>query len=525
MLKPSLDEFKKLASLAARTGGNLVPVCRQVLADTLTPVSAFQALVSSGATSGATKEGGGADTAFLLESVEGGEKIGRYSFLGAGPVLTFRSDLGKAEIIRDGAKVERVPEDGRTVIDELEALLKGYRPVELEGLPRFCGGAVGYFSYDAVRLLEPVGEGAANELALPDLYFGLYDTLVIFDHVSKVVKVVCHADCTDVEPEEAYDRACKRADAVVDRLRSAPVEIADDVDLTRDTGRRFESNVTKPEFTGAVDRALEYIRAGDIIQVVLSQRLETWTRAAPFDLYRALRTINPSPYMFYLQFPDVQLVGSSPEVMLRVEGRTATARPIAGTRPRGATPEEDAALASELRRDPKECAEHAMLLDLGRNDVGRVAEYGSVEIVDEMIVERYSHVMHLVSEVQGRLKDGLSAFDALKSCLPAGTLSGAPKVRAMQIIDELEKTRRGPYGGAVGYLDFFGNMDTCITIRTITLPGPVGARERQAYVQAGAGIVADSVPEKEYDESLSKARALLRAIELAEAAFGARRGS
>lgn len=516
MFRPSLEEFRELASSASRAGGNTVPVYRQLLADTLTPVSAFRALVSAG--------GGAAETAFLLESVEGGEKVGRYSFLGAGPFLTFRSDLEKIEVLRGGAKDERRPEGGRTVIDELEDVLDRYRPVALEGLPRFCGGAVGYFSYDTVRLLEPVGDGAANELGLPDLYFGLYDTLVIFDHVSKVVKVVCHADCTNVGPEEAYARAQGRVNAVVEKLGSASVEIAEDVHLARDSSRGFESNVTKPEFTRAVDAALEYIRAGDVIQVVLSQRLQTRTHAAPFDLYRALRTVNPSPYMFYLQFPDLQLVGSSPEMMLRVvkqEGAAlATTRPIAGTRPRGGSPEEDAALAEELRSDPKECAEHSMLLDLGRNDVGRVAEYGSVEIVEEMIVERYSHVMHLVSEVQGRLKDGLTALDALKSCLPAGTLSGAPKVRAMQIIDELEKTRRGPYGGAVGYLDFFGNMDTCITIRTIVLPGPVDAAERDAYVQAGAGIVADSVPEREYEECLTKAKALLRTIELAEAAFG-----
>jgi anthranilate synthase component 1 len=427
--------------------------------------------------------------------------------------------------------------------------------VRLDGLPRFSGGAVGYFTYDAVRLIEPVGEGSADGLGLPDVYFMLYDTMVIFDHVSKVVKVVCYADCTNVWPEEAYAAAQGRVNELVERLRGARPALADDIDLAPETSRSYESNVTRDEFTSGVERALEYIRAGDIIQVVLSQRLHTRTRARPFDLYRALRTVNPSPYMFYVQFPEVQLVGSSPEAMLRVEDGVAAVRPIAGTRPRGATPEEDERLGEELRADPKERAEHAMLLDLGRNDVGRVAEYGSVRIAEEMVIERYSHVMHLVSHVEGRLKGDMTAFDALKSCLPAGTLSGAPKVRAMQIIDELEPTRRGPYGGAVGYIDFFGNLDTAITIRTIVLTSGSGdaaasaeasgsgatvasaesAREggaassaplmNHAYVQAGAGIVADSVPEREYQECLNKAKALLRAIELAEKAFAGETGS
>ena len=506
MFHPSIDEFKALAGK-----GNPVPVYRQLLADALTPVSAFQAL------------GRGPDSAngsaFLLESVEGGEQIGRYSFLGAGPLLTFRAGLESVEITRAGVTARRTPEAGRTVLDELEDVLSRYRPVRLEGLPRFSGGAVGYFSYDTVRLLEPVGEGPAEGLGLPDVYFMLYDTMVIFDHVSKVVKVVCHADCTDVWPEEAYAAAQKRIDDLVERLRSAAPALADDIDLAPGTARPFESSTSREEYTAAVEKTLEYIRAGDIIQAVLSQRLHARTRARPFDLYRALRTVNPSPYMFYLQFPDVQLVGSSPEVMLRVEDGVASVRPIAGTRPRGGTPEEDARLAEELRADPKERAEHAMLLDLGRNDIGRVAEYGSVKIAEEMVIERYSHVMHLVSHVDGRLREGLTAFDALKSCLPAGTLSGAPKVRAMQIIDELEPTRRGPYGGAAGYIDFFGNLDTAITIRTIVIPSALDAPERDAYVQAGAGIVADSDPDSEYQECLNKAKALLRAIELAEKTF------
>ena len=508
MFHPNIDEFK---SLAAK--GNPVPVYRQLLADALTPVSAFRALAD------------GEDFAFLLESVEGGEQIGRYSFLGAGPRLTFKADLDAVEITRDGVTARRTPEPGRTVLDELEDVLSRYRPVRVDGLPRFSGGAVGYFTYDVVRLLEPLGGGSADGLGLPDVYFMLYDTMVIFDHVLKVVKVVCHADCTNVWPEEAYAAAQKRIDGLVDRLRSASATLADDIDLAPDTSRPFESSASREEYTTAVERTLEYIRAGDIIQAVLSQRLHTRTTAQPFDLYRALRTVNPSPYMFYLQYPDVQLVGSSPEVMLRVEDGVASVRPIAGTRPRGGTPEEDERLAAELQADPKECAEHAMLLDLGRNDIGRVAEYGSVRIAEEMVVERYSHVMHLVSHVDGQLKEGLTAFDALKSCLPAGTLSGAPKVRAMQIIDELEPTRRGPYGGAVGYIDFFGNLDTAITIRTIVIPSALDAPERDAYVQAGAGIVADSDPDSEYQECLNKAKALLRAIELAEKAFAAGRAT
>jgi anthranilate synthase component 1 len=511
LFQPTLDEFKELAGK-----GNPIPVYRQLLADALTPVSAFQALVAGGEADPA----GGAGHAFLLESVEGGETIGRYSFLGAGPVLVFRSDLESVEVTRDGVAARRAPGPGRTVIDDLEDVLSRYRPVHLEGLPRFCGGAVGYFSYDTVRLLEPVGDGPEDSLGLPDLYFMLYDTMVIFDHVQKVVKVVCYADCANVWPEEAYARAVHRVDGIVERLRASAASLADDVDLALGPSREFESNVTREAYEAAVERALEYIRAGDVIQVVPSQRLRTRTRARPFDIYRALRTINPSPYMFYLQYPDLQLVGSSPEVMLRVEGQTACVRPIAGTRPRGSTPEEDLALEKELLADPKEIAEHAMLLDLGRNDVGRVAEYGSVAIPEKMVIERYSHVMHIVSHVEGQLKEGSTAFDALRACLPAGTVSGAPKVRAMQIIDELEPTRRGPYAGAVGYIDFFGNLDTCIAIRTVVIPGPVEADERDAYVQAGGGVVADSVPANEYQETLNKAKALLRAIELAEAAFG-----
>lgn len=506
MFQPSFNEFKELAQQ-----GNPIPVYRQLLADTLTPVSAFQALTSEG------QNAPSAHFAFLLESVEGGENIGRYSFLGSSPFLVFRADLHSVEVLRDAVAAKRIPPPGRTVLDELQDVLARYKPVALPDLPRFCGGAVGYFSYDTVRLLEPLGSGKQPDIPLPDLYLMFYDTMVIFDHVRKVVKVVCYADVTGVWPEEAYARAQKRINEIVDKLRRATASLADDIDLAPGPMKEFRSNVSREEFERAVAKTLEYIRAGDIIQAVLSQRLQYRTRAKPFDIYRALRTINPSPYMFYLQYPDLQLVGSSPEVMLRVEGRTASVRPIAGTRPRGASPEEDAALANELMHDPKELAEHAMLLDLGRNDIGRVAEYGTVHVREKMNVERYSHVMHLVSHVEGRLREGLTAFDALRACLPAGTVTGAPKVRAMQIIDELEPTRRGVYAGAIGYIDFFGNLDTCIAIRTIVMPGPVESAEREAYVQAGAGIVADSRPDAEYSESLNKAKALLRAIELAEA--------
>jgi anthranilate synthase component 1 len=383
-------------------------------------------------------------------------------------------------------------------------------------LPRFVGGAVGYAGYDAVRYVERLPHPPVDDRQLPDLCFALYDRMVIFDHINKTVAAVAHAHLpgSSVSEEEAarcYREACARVDRLVERLQQGVADLQlTDIAAAGETWRPHRSNFAPGDFEGAVDKCKEYIKAGDIFQVVLSQRLTTETRARPFDIYRTLRVVNPSPFMFYLKAGPICLVGASPEIMARVEGDLLTIRPLAGTRPRGKTPEEDDRLAAELSADPKERAEHIMLVDLGRNDVGRVALYGSVQLSDVMTVERYSHVMHLCSNVTGRLEPGKTAFDVLRACLPAGTLSGAPKVRAMEIIDELEPHRRGPYGGAVGYVDFTGNMDTCIALRTMVLKG------QTAYLQAGAGIVADSVPALEYAETMNKAMSLLKALEIAE---------
>jgi anthranilate synthase component I len=382
------------------------------------------------------------------------------------------------------------------------------------GLPRFCGGAVGYAGYDTVRYVERLPNPPPDDRGLPDLAFAFYDRMVIFDHITKTVAAVAHAQIGDGrDVRTAYDDACRRVDRLVERLQQG----VSDLQLTdihpaggrRDAGS-VVSNFTPDDFEAAVAKSQEYIKAGDIFQVVLSQRFQTATTARPFDIYRALRVVNPSPFMFFLRMGPLCLVGASPEIMVRVEGDLVTVRPLAGTRRRGATEEEDRRLAAELLADPKERAEHIMLVDLARNDVGRVARYGSVTLTDVLTVERYSHVMHLSSGVTGRLRPGLTAFDPLRAALPAGTLSGAPKVRAMQIIDELEPHRRGPYGGSVGYVDFSGNMDTCITLRTLVLKG------QTAYLQAGAGIVLDSVPAEERQESINKAMGLLRALEIAE---------
>ena len=489
---PTLDEFRELSRQ-----GNVVPVYRELLADALTPVSAFLKL-------------GEDEFAFLLESASGAETVARYSFLGSGPFGLFKAKGRSIEVTIDGV-TERT--DADDALRAFEELLARFRPVHLDTLPRFSSGAVGYATYDVVRYIEHLPDAPPDTLKLPTLYFMLYDSMLIFDHLNKTIKVVCAARLDGKTPEGAYAEAQQKVDAVVERLRTPVISRAEDVGARGELGLEYTSNFTREAFMDVVVRCKEYIRAGDIFQVVPSQRLRVETTVSPFDIYRALRVINPSPYMFYLKFGDLRLVGSSPEVMVKVENRKVTVRPIAGTRPRGKTEEEDAAIAEELLADPKERAEHIMLLDLGRNDVGRVAEYRTVNIDDEMVIERYSHVMHIVSQVSGTLRDECTAFDGLRACIPAGTLSGAPKVRAMEIIDEMEPERRGPYGGAVGYIDFSGNMDTCITIRTIVLQG------RTAFVQAGGGIVADSVPEREYEETLNKARGLLRAIEVAERGF------
>ncbi|MFM8272559.1 MAG: anthranilate synthase component I, partial [Gemmata sp.] len=492
--RPTFDEFAALAR-----GHTVVPVYRRLTGDTLTPVSAFCKL----------QEG---DWSFLFESVVGGERIGRYSFLGAGPFRTFEA-FGTRTRRREGSGkwAEGTAADPLRVLEEMIA---EFRAPNVPGLPRFCGGAVGYAGYDTVRYVERLPHAPADDRGLPDLSFGFYDRMVIFDHAAKTVLVVAHAHVGSGEGlRAAYAAACRGVDELTERLQRGVADLQlTDIDPKAAPGARAvpESNFTRPNFERAVERAREYVNAGDAFQIVLSQRFRTETRARPFDIYRALRVVNPSPFMFHLRAGGTTLVGASPEIMCRVENGVITNRPLAGTRRRGATPEEDAALAAELVADPKERAEHIMLVDLARNDVGRVAELGSVKISDLLAVERYSHVMHLSSTVTGRLKPGLTAFDALRASLPAGTLSGAPKVRAMEIIDELEPHRRGPYGGAVGYVDFGGNMDTCIALRTMVLLG------QTAYVQAGAGLVADSVPAAEYQETVDKAASLLRAIDVAE---------
>jgi anthranilate synthase component 1 len=493
--RPTFEEFVELAR-----GQSVVPVYRQLVGDTLTPVSAFCKI----------QEG---DWAFLFESVVGGERLGRYSFLGSGPFLTFQV-FGKRVQIREFGKAGVKEREHADPLRLLEECLSDFRAPQVPGLPRFCGGAVGYAGYDTVRYVERLPKPPPDDRGLPDLCFALYDRMVIFDHISKTIAAVAHARITGTSKKglrHSYEAACGRVDQLVERLQQGVADLQlTDICPDGPVRRSCTSNFPPGAYERAVEKCKEYIKAGDIFQVVLSQRFVTETTARPFDIYRTLRVVNPSPFMFYLKAGPLCLVGSSPEIMVRVEGDLVTTRPLAGTRPRGQTEEEDRRLAEELLADPKERAEHIMLVDLGRNDIGRVARYGTVELSDVMTVERYSHVMHICSNVTGRLQPGKTAFDALRACLPAGTLSGAPKVRAMEIIDELEPHRRGPYGGAVGYVDFSGNMDTCIALRTMVLVG------QTVYLQAGAGIVADSVPEREREETENKAKGLLRALEIAE---------
>ncbi len=488
MYYPSFEMFRGKARR-----GNLIPVYKEILADMETPVSAFYKLKES-------------QYAFLLESVEGGEKIGQYSFLGAEPSITFQSKGTRVRIEHmDNGEIREFETDDP--LEELKELMAQYQPVPVDGLPRFHGGAVGYLSYDMVRFFEDLPDTTDDDLGFPDCFFMLTDTILVFDHVNHKIKVVSNAHVNE-SVHEAYRNAMDKVDAIIDQLRRP-------LFLTMTPRRavspvRLQSNMDQRQFEGNVRTAKEYISAGDIIQVVLSQRFALPVSVDPFEFYRALRMVNPSPYMYYLKLDDIQIAGSSPEVMVRVEDGVAQTRPIAGTRWRGKTPEEDAALAEELLKDPKERAEHVMLVDLGRNDLGRVCEYGSVRVDEQMIIERYSHVMHIVSNVSGRLQKDKDAFDVIRASFPAGTLSGAPKIRAMEIIDELESTRRGPYGGAVGYVSFSGNLDTAITIRTAIVKDGI------AYFQAGCGIVADSEPTYEYQESLNKAQAVVKAISLAE---------
>jgi anthranilate synthase component I len=472
--------------------GNVIPVCREILADLETPVSAFLKIHRG-------------PYGFLLESVEGGEKWGRYSFLGTEPARVVRTSGHTFESEVPGAAPVR-----RTVDDPLEALratLAEYRPVAIPGLPRFAGGAVGHIGYDMVRNFERLPARTSDELALPDACLLLAETLLVFDNVAQKIKVVSHAHVGDgTSPGAAYDAAVARIDALIARLAAPPVEPA----RPEASPGEVTSNFSQTAYEAVVRRAKEYIGAGDVFQVVLAQRFELPLAAPPFNVYRCLRTINPSPYMFFLALGDHVLAGASPEVMVRVEDGDVILRPIAGTRPRGTVEREDAALAAELAADPKELAEHVMLVDLGRNDVGRIAETGTVDVTERFVIERYSHVMHLVSNVRGRLARGRDCFDAFRATFPAGTLTGAPKIRAMEIIEELEPVRRGVFGGAVGYFAFSGAMDTAITIRSALF------RDGRVYIQAGAGIVADSDPEAEHRECVNKARAMIQAVRLAE---------
>jgi anthranilate synthase component 1 len=480
--------------------GDLVPVYRTLLADLETPVSVYLKLAQMGSVS------------FLLESVEGGEHVGRYSFLGVNPKGVITVKNGEVTRTLHGQTTVRPLEPGEDPLHAIEREFERVQPVRLEGLPRFVGGAVGSVSYDAVRYFERLPETAERTLDVPETAFMLIDTLVIFDHVKHqlIVLANAHNKGDDAQSRDsAYDDALRRIDEIVAALRQ-PLPYIEEAD-GQPLDDELQSNVTREQFEANIERAKEYIRAGDAFQLVLSQRFSRKTSASPLSVYRALRATNPSPYMFFLRFSDdYTLVGASPEMLVRLEDGIAMTRPIAGSKPRGVDEAEDLRLEQELLDDPKERAEHVMLVDLGRNDLGRVCEYGTVKVPRMMYVERYSHIMHIVSDVEGKLRAGMNAFDLLRATFPAGTLSGAPKVRAMEIIEELEGTRRGIYGGAVGYFSFDGSMDMCITIRAALM------QRGTIYIQAGAGLVADSVPAREYEESVNKARALAVAIRRAE---------
>jgi anthranilate synthase component 1 len=489
---PSFEDYREFSNRF-----DIIPVYRRLLSDHLTPVSAFRLLDD------------GTSSAGLFESVIGGEKIGRYSFIAVGP---------RARVVAYGSQVQFYSQGNveefecQDPLEFLSERLGNQSIAPVPELPPFVGGAIGYAGYDVVRYVENLPNPPKDDRGLPDLDFGFYDQLVVFDHVNKTIMVVVLAHpAADQSPEDAYSQATQWIDRIVERLdRPLPQHSLADIPLTYTPTLVPKSNFTKEGYEAAVSRCRQYIQAGDIFQVVLSQRFEVECSSEPIEIFRTLRVINPSPFMFLLRTPECTLVGSSPEVMARVFDRVVTVRPLAGTRPRGKDSDEDGRLSEELLADPKERAEHVMLVDLGRNDVGRVAQFGSVRLNDLMVVEFYSHVMHISSNVQGTLREELSAMDAFRACLPAGTVSGAPKVRAMEIIDELEPTKRGPYAGAVGYFDYRGNMDTCITLRTMVI------KDKRVYIQAGAGLVADSDPDSEYQETVNKAKALLAAVEVTE---------
>ena len=490
MLFPSKSEF---AELSRR--GNLVPVRLEILADTETPLTAYQKLTRKNPAN-----------SFILESVEGGEHLGRYSFIGFEPrqIISVANDT---LLIQEGnqRKQKKAPADPLLAVEEV---LADYKPVVMPGLPRFTGGMVGYIGFEYIGRIEPVAVPAQDDLCLPLLYFMLVDTLVIFDRVRQVIQIVANAHIAG-DAGVAYDDAARRISAV-ERALSQPISTPVLTFPAQVPDISFTSNMPREEYLNMVSTGKRYIKWGDILQFVPSQRFSAPTRASPLQIYRALRTVNPSPYMFLMQLPDFALVGSSPEIHVRCENGIAEIRPIAGTRPRGRTLEEDLCLEKELLVDAKERAEHLMLVDLARNDLGRVCEFRSVSVPQFMAIERYSHVMHIVSQVTGKVHAGKTPFDLMRATFPAGTLSGAPKIRAMQIISELEKRCRGPYGGALGYFGFNGNLDTCITIRTLIL------KDGMAHVQAGGGVVDDSTPENEYQETVNKAKALVKAVALAE---------
>jgi anthranilate synthase component 1 len=503
MYSPSLDEFQQLAAK-----GNLIPIARRLLADFETPLSAYRKIRGQG-------------ESFLFESVEGGEHLGRYSFVGCNPRAVIRQVGARIEVLENGKVVDKFdvsPEtqpDGEHYVNDglevVEQVLKKYRAVPVAGLPRFTGGAVGFIGYEFIHDVEPsVPRPPHDALRTPTMVFLIADELLIFDRVAQTLTVLVNAVIDEAaSATEAYENAVGEIERLVSLLEQpiqyTPVTVPAEVPSVP-----FESNVPQEKFFANVVKAKEYITAGDIIQVVGSQRFSTPVKAAPIDVYRAARSINPSPYMFLLELDGLALVGASPEIHVRCEDGKVEIRPIAGTRRRGKTAAEDAALETELLADPKERAEHVMLVDLARNDIGRVCDFGSVQVKDLMIVERYSHVMHIVSQVEGRLGAGRTPFDLMRATFPAGTLSGAPKIRAMQIISQLEQTTRGPYGGCVGYFSFNGNLDCCITIRTALL------KDGHAYVQAGGGWVNDSTPEAEYQETVNKSKAMLKAVALAE---------
>ncbi len=489
MIRPDYKEFSRLAQNAT-----LVPVVKSVMADLLTPVSASLAIFR------------GEENAFLLESVERGEQIGRYTFLGARPYMQLRT-RGSEITIERGRKREQL---NGNVFEIAKELLLQHVPAPVPGLPPFTAGAVGFCSYDIVRQLEKIGDHTKDDLHLPDCVLMFFDRLLAFDHLRHQIHIMAAADVASESPRKAYNRAVADIEVLEKKLASGVRSPGWEKSASGSRGKLIVSSVTpQKKFERSVETAKEYIAAGDIFQVVLSQRLDFKPDVAPFDIYRALRAVNPSPYMYFLKMGDTHILGSSPEMLVRVTGQKLEYRPIAGTHPRGKDEAEDRQLEEKMLSDEKERAEHVMLVDLGRNDLGRVSEYGSVKVEDLMYVERYSHVRHIVSALEGKLRPDLHALDAFAACFPAGTLSGAPKVRAMQIIEELEPTRRGVYGGSVLYADFAGNLDSCIAIRTMLMQG------KKAYLQAGAGIVADSDPATEYQESMNKAQAVLRAVETA----------